>query len=337
MQESISAPQLGGIVKLTGFILKTTFLIEFIGFVLMSVRFCPKFGILKGLWYGLFHSISAFCNAGFDLMGIDGEFSSLTGFTGDALVSVVISLLIVIGGIGFLTWEDIRFHRLRFRKYRLQSKIILITTLLLIAGGFFFFLFEFTQPQWQGLTGKEKLLAAFFQSITPRTAGFNTIDLTLLSQPALLVMIVLMLIGGSPGSTAGGFKMTTLAVMLLSVRAAFRKWTNIKTLQRRIADGIFINAAAIFTSYIFLFMVGGIIISYVEDISILSALYETASAIGTVGLTTGVTPELSCVSKVILILLMYFGRVGGLTLLCSMHGRRGEDVAEVPEAKITVG
>lgn len=337
MQESISAPQLGGIVKLTGFIIKTAFLIELVGILLLSLRFCPEFGLARGIWYGIFHSISAFCNAGFDLMGINGAFSSLTDFKGDVLVNLVISFLIIIGGIGFLTWHDMRVHGVRFKKYRLQSKIILVTTLLLILGGFFFFLYEFGQPQWEDMTWKERILASLFQSVTPRTAGFNTVNLTMLSQPALLILILLMLVGGSPGSTAGGFKTTTLAAMFLSVRAAFRKWANIKGFKRRIPGGVFVNAGAIFTIYLFLFLTGGILICYIDNVSLLSALFETASAVGTVGLTVGITPELSSASKMILIILMYFGRVGGLTLLYSMGRRRKDDITEMPEEKIAIG
>lgn len=337
MQESISAPQLGGIVKMTGFILRTAFLVEGIGAVLLVLRFCPQFGLAKGIWYGIFHSISAFCNAGFDLMGINGQFSSLTAYRGDALVSVVIPLLIITGGIGFVTWYDIRHQGIHLRRYRLQSKIVLATTALLIAGGFLFFWFEFGGTQWSDMTGKERILASFFQSVTPRTAGFNTVDQTLLSESALLVMILLMLIGGSPGSTAGGFKTTTLAAMALGVRGAFRKWPQVKGFGRRIPQDVFVNAAAIFTLYLGLFLAGGIAVSCADQVPLLSALYETASAIGTVGLTVGITPGLSSVSKIILIALMYFGRVGGLTLLYSVGRRKKEGAAEMPEERIAIG
>ena len=337
MQESISAPQLGGIVKMTEFILRTAFLVEGLGAVLLALRFCPQFGLAKGIWYGIFHSVSAFCNAGFDLMGINGQFSSLTAYRGDALVSVVIPLLIIIGGIGFVTWHDMRHQGIHLRRYRLQSKIVLATTVLLVAGGFLFFWFEFGQPQWSDMTGKERILASFFQSVTPRTAGFNTVDQTLLSESALLVMILLMLIGGSPGSTAGGFKTTTLAAMVLGVRSAFRKWPQVKGFGRRIPHDVFVNAAAIFTLYLGLFLAGGIAVSCADQLPLLSALYETASAIGTVGLTVGVTPGLSSVSKIILIALMYFGRVGGLTLLYSVGRRKKEGAAEMPEERIAIG
>ena len=187
------------------------------------------------------------------------------------------------------------------------------------------------------MTGKERILASFFQSVTPRTAGFNTVDQTLFSESALLVMILLMLIGGSPGSTAGGFKTTTLAAMALGVRGAFRKWPQVKGFGRRIPQDVFVNAAAIFTLYLGLFLAGGIAVSCADQVPLLSALYETASAIGTVGLTVGITPGQSSVSKIILIALMYFGRVGGLTLLYSVGRRKKEGAAEMPEERIAIG
>ena len=224
MQESIAAPQVGGIVRMTGFILKTALAIEGVGAVLLAIRFCPQMGFFKGLWYAVFHSVSAFCNAGFDLMGEETAYSSLTAYVGDPLVSLTIAGLIVVGGLGFITWQDIFQHHRHLRAYRLQSKLILVTTAGLLLGGLLFFgLYEFQLPQWEGLSTGEKVLAAAFQSATPRTAGFNTVDLTALSAPSQLLMILLMLTGGSPGSTAGGFKTTTLAVLLLSAFAVFRR------------------------------------------------------------------------------------------------------------------
>ena len=178
MQESISAPQVGGIVRQTRFILMTAFGIEGAGVLLLALRFCPRFGFGRGLWYAVFHAVSAFCNAGFDLMGEEAPFSSLTGYASDPLVNVTVMLLIVLGGIGFLTWQDVREHGRHLRAYRLQSKLILLMTGLLLLGGFlFFFLYEFSRPAWAGMSLRERLLAAMFQSVTPRTAGFNTVDL----------------------------------------------------------------------------------------------------------------------------------------------------------------
>lgn len=339
MQESISAPQVGGIVRQTRFILKTAFLIEAAGAVLLSLRFCPELGFFKGLWYGLFHSVSAFCNAGFDLMGAGGRaFSSLTGYTGDYLVSGTISALIVLGGLGFLTWHDFREHGLRLRSFRLQSRLILTTTFALVLGGFLFlFLFEFRQPQWQGLSFGQRAAASLFQAITPRTAGFNTVDLGRLSQPSQLLMILLMLTGGSPGSTAGGFKTTTLAVLLLSSYAVFRRRGSAQCFGRRIPDETLHSAAAIFLLYLLLFLTGGVLICCIDDVPLMAALFETASAIGTVGLSLGITPELSALSRLILIVLMYFGRVGGLTMIYAVTSGTPAAMTQFPQERVTVG
>ena len=220
MQESISAPQVGGIVRMTGFILKSLFLMEGIGAALLATRFIPEFGLVKGLWYSVFHSISAFCNAGFDLMGIKSPFSSLTDYTGDPVVSLTIAFLIIIGGIGFMTWKDVRQHGLHLRAFSLQSKLILTTTAgLILIPTLIFFFFEFSRPVWDSLSTGDRILASFFQAVTPRTAGFNSVDLTALSEPSQAVTILLMLVGGAPGSTAGGFKVTTPAVLLATASA----------------------------------------------------------------------------------------------------------------------
>ena len=338
MQESISAPQVGGIVRMTGFILKSMFLIEAIGAALLAIRFIPQFGPLRGLWYSVFHSISAFCNAGIDLMGEETAFSSLTSYVGDPLVSGVVAMLIVTGGIGFLTWHDIRTHKYHFKRYRLQSKLVLCTTaILLVASYVFFLVYEFGLPQWKGLTAGERVTAAMFQAVTPRTAGFNTVDLTALSQPAQLFTILLMLTGGAPASTAGGFKVSTLAVLLLSVRAVYRNKESAQCFGRRFPTDTLRSASAIFVMYIALFLAGGMLICCIEGIPLMNALFEAASAIGTVGLSLGSTPELCAVSKIILIALMYFGRVGGLTLIYAMSTSTSSAVSQYPQESVTVG
>ena len=337
MQESISAPQVGGIVRMTGFILKTALAVEGCGALLLALRFCPKFGAAKGLWYAVFHAVSAFCNAGFDLMGEETPFSSLTAYTGDPLVCGAVGLLIVLGGIGFMTWYDIREHGIHLRRYRLQSKLILSTTAILILGGFLCFLYEFALPQWQGLTHGERIQAALFQSVTPRTAGFNTVDLSVLSQPGKLLTILLMLTGGSPGSTAGGIKTTTLAILLLGVHAALHHWDRPRCFGRRVTEESVRGATAIVIRYLLLFLAGGVLICCIDGVSLMEALFEAASAIGTVGLSLGVTPSLSAPSHMILALLMYFGRVGGLTMLYAVSAGRVPDNAQLPQERVTVG
>ena len=332
MQEAISAPKVGGIVRLTSFIIRISLLIELLGAVAMAPVFCRDFGP-KGLWMALFHSISAFCNAGFDLMGTSAPFSSLTGYTADPVINVIVMLLIVIGGIGFLTWDDIRAHKLHIHQYRMQSKVILCTTaVLLLFPALYFFFFEFS-----ALAPEERILASLFQSVTTRTAGFNTADLTALSEPGRYIMIALMLIGGSPGSTAGGMKTTTIAVLFASAISTFFRKEYAHFFGRRIDDGVIKNAATVLLMYLSLFFFGGLAISIIEGAPMLDCLFETASAVGTVGLTLGLTSQLGLVSRGILIVLMFFGRVGGLTLIFAALSGTAKNVSKYPQEKITVG
>lgn len=333
MQEAISAPQVGGIVRMTEFILKVTFCIELIGAILLAPIFCRDFGIAKGIWYAVFHSISAFCNAGFDLIGIRTPFSSLTTYATEPIVNITIMLLIIIGGIGFATWADVRKNGFRFKRYRMQSKVIvLITSLLLIVPFLYFFFYEFSDMRFG-----ERLWGALFQSVTPRTAGFNTVDLTAISETGLMLMIVLMLIGGSPGSTAGGMKTTTIGVLCSSAKAVFQGKEQTHFFCRAIPAVVTRNAATILLMYVGLSLSGAMVISAVENLPLLSALYETSSAIGTVGLSLGITPTLGTLSHMILIALMFIGRVGGLTLVFAAFHEKEIAGFKYPEEKITVG
>lgn len=332
MQEAISAHQMGGIVKLTGFILKTSAIIELTGAALLAPAFIKEFGVGKGIWYSFFHSISAFCNAGFDLMGVKEKYSSLTSFSDNILVNIVIMALIIIGGIGFLVWDDIKTNKHHIRKYRMQTKLVLITSAFLILLPAIVFFIEFA-----GLDIKSRILNSLFQSVTTRTAGFNTYDLTKLNSGGISIMIVLMLIGGSPGSTAGGMKTTTFAVVILTAFSVFRRKEHTDFAGRSIADSVLRNAIAIVTMYLLLFLTGGIIITAVEGFPMMTCMFETASAVGTVGLTLGITPSLSIASRIILIVLMYIGRVGGLTLLFSAVAPGQSTMSKLPQEKLTVG
>ena len=333
MQNAISAPKVGGIVRLTRFILRGTFLIEAAGTVLLLPVFMGDYG-KKGIWMSVFHSISAFCNAGFDILGTDSSmFPSLTGYSGNILINLVIMLLIITGGIGFLTWDDIYTNKLNFKRYRMQSKIILMTTACLILfPTVFFYICDLTK-----LPMEKRLLAAAFQSVTTRTAGFNTINISEMSEASKAVMILLMLIGGSPGSTAGGMKTTTFSVLILNAIATFRSQENAGAFGRRLEYHVIKNAATIAMLYFALFFGGGIAISVYEGLPLLDCLYEAASAVGTVGLTLGITPELHVFSQVVLIILMYLGRVGGLTLIYAVFSGRNKGNAKLPLEKITVG
>lgn len=333
MQEAISAPQVGGIVKFTGFILKMTLIFEILGAILMSPIFCREFGLFKGIWYSLFHSISAFCNAGFDLMGVKESYSSLTNFAANSLINFTIMSLIVIGGIGFFTWGDIRTHKWNVKRYRMQSKVILATTvILIILPTIYFFFYEF-----RDMPLKNRMLESLFQSITPRTAGFNTADLTQISESGLAIMILLMLIGGSPGSTAGGMKTTTFAVLLSTAVSVFRRREATNFFGRRIEDDTIKNASTILVMYLTFFLTGGVVISTIEGLPLVTCLFETASAIGTVGLTLGITPQLGIISRLILIGLMYLGRVGGLTLVFAALSMKQKSFVKYPKERMTVG
>ena len=330
MQESISAPQVGGILRLTGFILKMTVLFELAGTTAMAPVFCGEFGLLRGLWYSLFHSVSAFCNAGFDLMGVKAPFSSLTFFPAHPVINLTVMALIVTGGIGFLVWNDIRSNGLHFR---LQSKAALtVSGLLILLPALYFFLCELGD-----VPPAQRLWMALFQSVTTRTAGFNTVDLTAFSEAGLAVMILLMLIGGSPGSTAGGMKTTTLAVLLSTSLSVFRRRDDPRLFGRSLADETVRSAATILTMYLTLFLAGGLLISRIEGLPLLPCLFEAASAVGTVGLSLGLTPRLGPLSRGILILLMYLGRVGGLTLIFAALSAGRPTAARLPREKLTVG
>ena len=332
MQESISAPQVGGIVRLTRFIIRTAFVTELLGSVLLMTVYVPEFGF-KGVWYAVFHSVSAFCNAGFDLMGIHGEFSSMTAYAQNILVNVVLTLLITVGGIGFLVWNDVKAHGFRLKQYRLQSKIVLVFSGLMILIPFLWFAFF----ELSDLPAAERILPSLFQSVTLRTAGFNTMDLTGISGGGHALMILWMLVGGSPGSTAGGMKTTTGAILLLTALAVFRRKEHVTCFGRRIGEDAVRNAAAVLVMYFLLFFTGGMIISRVENLPLLTCLFETASALGTVGLSLGITARIGSVSRLILILLMFLGRVGGLTLIYAAQSARRSSCSTLPMEKVTAG
>ncbi|MCI6034729.1 MAG: Trk family potassium uptake protein [Firmicutes bacterium] len=333
MQNALSAPQMGGIVKLTRFIFLVSFAIEGIGALLLMPVFMTKYGI-RGIWMAVFHSVSAFCNAGFDLMGNQtGQYSSLTSFAGSGYVTLVICLLIMIGGIGFLTWKDIAVKKTHFKEYSMQTKVILVTTaILIVIPAVFFFFSDFAKEPL-----KDRICMSVFQAVTPRTAGFNTADLNKMSDAGRSVMMLLMLIGGSPGSTAGGMKTTTIAVLFANAIAVFRKRQNANCYGRRIDDSTVKNASAILFMYVFFSMLSAIIISITDGIPMQMGMFETFSAIGTVGLTLGITPTLSAVSRFVLILLMFFGRVGGLTIIYAAFSQKDASTLKYPMENITVG
>lgn len=339
MQNSISAPQLGGIVRMTRFIAFGTITFELLGALFLSFDFVPRFGWAKGIYFSLFHSISAFCNAGFDLMGgTTGQFSSVTGFAGNWYVNIVLMLLIVCGGLGFFVWHDLGDKKFNFRKLRLQSKMVLtISFSLIVIGAIVFYLLEAGNGMLAGMNASDKVLASLFQSVTARTAGFNSVDYGTMTEAGRFWMIGLMLIGGSTGSTAGGMKTTTFYVLCVSIFATFSRRKNIEAFGRRMDENITRLASCVFMTYLLLTTGAAIVISAIEGLPLLTTLFETVSAMATVGLTLGITTQVGMASKLILALLMFCGRVGSVTMLLAFSSEKRVKNSKLPLEQVQVG
>ncbi len=329
--------QYGDLPKLLKRILGGTFLLETIGAVLLALRFCPQMGFIKGIYYAFFHAISAFCNAGFDLMGYRQPFSSLTAYVHDPLVSLTICGLIIIGGIGFLVWSDIRQHGVHFKRFSLHSKIVLMTTFLLVFGGWIVFFITERNGALAGMTLGEQALAAFFQSVTTRTAGFNTIDQQSLSNSGGLLTVGLMLVGGSPGSTAGGIKTMTIAVAALTVVSIAKNRKETIAFRRRIDEQQVRQALAILAIYVGILLAAVLCVGIWEPKGLMSIVFELASAIATVGLSLDGSGSFMPVTRVVVMLLMYIGRLGGLSLVMMLAERKSSPALESPTEKILVG
>lgn len=339
MQSSVSAPQLGGIVRMTKFIARGTLLIEFIGAVLLSFYFIPVYGVAKGIYFSIFHSISAFCNAGFDLMGgTTGKFSSLTGLADNWYVNVIIMLLIIVGGLGFFVWQDVLANRFRFRKLKLQSKMVLSVSFgVVFIGAAILYLTETGHAAYEGMPLNERILASLFQSVTSRTAGFNTANLAEMTDAGIFVMTCLMLIGGSPGSTAGGIKTTTFWVLCISIFTTFNRKKNVEAFGRRMDEHITRTASCVFMLYLLLSCSAAVIISSIENLPLVDALCEAVSAMATVGVTVGITPSLGMVSKLLLAFLMLCGRVGSITMLLAFSSEKKVTNSRLALEQVQVG
>ena len=320
LQEAVSAPNLGEIMKYTRFICIGTIIFESAGGVAMSPVFISEYGILKGIWVSVFTSVSAFCNAGFDLNGAHGPFSSMV-------------FLILTGGLGFLTWMDIKHYGFKFYKYSTQSKIIIVMELILVIVPMVYLWFG----EYGDLPFGQRFLASLFQAVTPRTAGFNTTDYNDFSGTGVVMTIILMLIGGAPGSTAGGMKITTIAVLFFTMVAFFKHEKSPAIFKRRITNEAVTGSVAVFMLDMMITVFGAMAIAKIEHIAFLRTLFESASAVATVGLTMGITTKLSSISKIILILLMYTGRVGGLTLVFAAITRKSTGNRQYPADNIAVG
>lgn len=338
MQESVGAPQVAGVVRMSRLILGGTVFFEGLGALLLSFYYIPRLGFGKGLYFSVFHSISAFCNAGIDLMGYYQPSSSLITAADSYLVGITIAGLILVGGIGFLVWEDALRWKWHISRYRLHSKVVLAAAVALVAGGtLFMFLFEYGKPSMEGKNLGEQILCSFFQAVTPRTAGFNTMDLNQLSPSSQMLMVCLMFIGGSPGSTAGGIKTTTMTILLLTIWTEFKKRKDVELFKRRVEGEVIRHAACILMFYGSLAFVSSMIICAVEGIGAKEVIFEVVSALCTVGLSLGITAEVGVLSHVILILLMFIGRVGGITILIAFSSRLSAIPSKLPTEKIAVG
>lgn len=335
--QSSGAMSSGQVISLVKKIVFGSLLVELVGALLLSFRFCPQFGFIKGIGISLFHAISAFCNAGFDLFGRFGEFSSLVPYVGDYFVNYVIMVLITVGGIGFVVWDDVIRHKLKLSKYSFHSKVVIATSMALVLSGFVIFLVLEYNNTLSGLGFFEKITAALFLSVSPRTAGFNTVSVGDLTESSKLISSVLMLVGGSPGSTAGGMKTTTLAVMLISAVAAVRGVDETVVFKRKLEKDVIHQAVAIFTVYISVVIFSTVIISTYEGLPLIDVLFETASAAGTVGMTTGITQRLKIFSKIILMVLMFSGRIGILTFAMAVGKKRKKSHISRPTDKLMIG
>lgn len=334
LMQSAGTIRISGVVKLLKHIFLATILYELAGAIVLSIRFIPQFGIKRGIYYSIFHSISTFCNAGFDLLG---NSQSFTAYEGDYLVNITLILLIVFGGLGFLVWDEIYRKRLHFSTYTLHAKLVLVmTAALLLVGWIGFFVFEY-HNNLEGYPLSKKLLSSCFMSATTRTAGMNTMDISTLSDSSCILAMILMLIGGSPGSTAGGIKTTTVAVIILAIVNLSKGREDVTVFKKRLDDSLFKHAAVIIILYILAALISAMVMCAIEPFGQTAIMFEIISAAGTVGLSQGITSDLCAVSKLILIVLMFGGRVGGFSLLMVFREKKKEAPLRRPVERILIG
>ncbi len=335
MVESINTTQIAGIVPLTKKIVIGTLFFEGLGAVLLMLRFVPQMGFGRGVWYGIFHAVSAFCNAGFDLMGVyDGPYASFVEYADDWLVNVVLMALITIGGFGFLVWDDLWRKKFHFRRYALQTKLVLTVSAVLSFGGallLYFFEAEGNLPFG------ERVLTSLFGSVTARTAGFNTTDTAAMSAGGKLLTMMLMFIGGSPGSTAGGIKTTTLAVLMLHTFSGIRHEQSAGAFGRSFDGETLKKAASVFFVNLMLVLTGTLAICMIQPLALEDVLFECFSAMGTVGMTTGITRALAPLSSYIVAFLMFCGRVGSISFAVALFEKKQDRRCAVQKKKSQSG
>lgn len=337
IKESFNVLDIGGVVRLIRLVLKGTLLFEGIGALLLFTRFYPRMGLARGIYYAIFHSISAFCNAGFDLMGYYEPYSSFTSYYDDPVVTFTICALILIGGIGFIVWSDIAQHKWHFRKYALQTKMVLTFSAVLVFGGALLFYIIEGNRLYADMDLTGKICSSFFSAVTPRTAGFNTTDTGALSEGGKLLSIILMFIGGGSGSTAGGVKMATIFVLLLHLRSTLQRTTGTNIYGRRIEDSTITKASALLCTYLFCGIAATLVICSMQNFAIGDVLFEVTSAICTVGMTTGITGQLNLASQIIIAFLMYIGRLGSLSFALSFTDHKKPTQVMQPVERINIG
>lgn len=337
IRESFNVIEFRGMVRLTKRVIFGTLFFEGVGAIILAGCFIPEMGLLHGIYYGIFHSVSAFCNAGFDLMGRFSPFSSLTAYYNHPVVTVTVMLLILIGGIGFIVWNDLYEHRLHFRKYALHTKIVITSTLLLLFGGALLFYMIEGGRLFAGMGVSGKILSSLFCSVTPRTAGFNTVDVGAMSDGGKLLTVILMFIGGAPGSTAGGVKVTTIVVLFIYIKAVLTRTEGYNIFGRRLEDEALHKAAAVFCLNLTLATAASVILCGLQNFNGIDALLECFSAISTVGMTAGLTTSLNTASRFVVILLMYLGRVGSLSFAMSFTDKKKIAHVMQPAEKINIG
>ncbi|MGN0759135.1 MAG: TrkH family potassium uptake protein [Candidatus Ventricola sp.] len=339
LQESVASLHIGGIVRLVRRAMIGTALIEGLGAVLLAFRFVPSLGWPRGLGYSLFHSISAFCNAGFDLMGtISGPYTSLESFVSDPLVNLTVIALILVGGIGFFVWDDLIECRFRWKRMQLHTRLVLLlSALLVLVPAVLFYAFERTNAM-AGLDTGGRVLASLFSAVTPRTAGFDTIATAELSDASALLTLLLMLTGGNPGSTAGGAKTTTMLLVLLLAVSMLRREEDVHIMGRRIDAGLMRRACSIVVIYVSLALVSTLAICALQpELALRDVLLEVFSAVDTVGMTTGITRQLRTIPRLIVIALMYAGRLGSLTFAILIAHRRTPAPVQYPAGQLLIG
>ena len=338
MVESLNSTQVGGIMRLINQLFRITAVAEISGALLLSVRFIPMFGFGKGLWYGLFHSVSAFCNAGFDLMGGRGESGGISYFVNDWYVNIILMALIIIGGLGFLVLADIYQKGFKFRAFSLQTKLVLSVSGILILGGAVLFIIFENDASQSGMKAGERILTAVFTSVTSRNAGFVTLSPSSLSSGGMLLLIFLMFIGGSPGSTSGGVKTTTVTVILIHAFCGMRHERNANIFGRRIESGAINKAVAIICCNLGLIFIGSFFICALQtELELTRVLFEVVSGIGTAGISTGLISELCPVSLYFMMCLMFLGRLGSVSFALALLEKRAAQKIQYPVEKITIG